>query len=47
MTFSPVLTLQEDERKRVLDRIERVIGEQFGGVVEWTNMTILDTARRV
>jgi SAM-dependent methyltransferase len=46
-TFSPLLALEPDERERVLDAIERVIVEQFGGRFERTNLTILYTARRV
>jgi SAM-dependent methyltransferase len=45
-TFSPLLALEPDERERVLDTIERVIVDQFGGVVERTNLTILYTAQR-
>jgi SAM-dependent methyltransferase len=46
-SFSPFLALQAKERERMLDRVERVLVERFGGRFERTNVTILYTARRV
>jgi SAM-dependent methyltransferase len=46
-TFSPLLALDADERERVLDRIARLIAEEFGGSYERTCVTVLYTAQRI
>jgi SAM-dependent methyltransferase len=46
-TFSPVLALPTSERRDVLDRIEAVLDEEFGGRYDRSCVTILYTARRL
>ncbi len=45
-TFSPILALEEPDRTEVLDGIERLAAEEFGGVVERPYLTMLYTAVR-
>ena len=45
-SFSPILLLDDSERTRVLDAIERVATDEFGGRVEKPMRTTLYTARR-
>jgi SAM-dependent methyltransferase len=45
-SFSPILLLDDAERTRVLDAIERVAAEEFGGRVEKPMRTVLFTARK-
>jgi SAM-dependent methyltransferase len=45
-SFSPILLLDAAERTRVLDAIERVAAEEFGGRVEKPMRTVLFTARK-
>jgi SAM-dependent methyltransferase len=46
-TFSPVLALPTSERRDVLDRIEAMLDEKFGGRYDRSCVTILYTARRL
>jgi hypothetical protein len=45
-TFSPILALPDDERRDVLDRIARVVADDFGGRVARPCVTVLYRARR-
>jgi SAM-dependent methyltransferase len=45
-TFSPIIVLDEADRKSVLDRIERLAADEFGGRVEKPVLTTLYTARK-
>jgi len=46
-SFSPIILLDEEERTRVLDAIERVATDDFGGRVEKPMRTTLYTARKL
>jgi SAM-dependent methyltransferase len=45
-SFSPVITLEDERRRRLLDEVERVAREDFGDRVEKPLVTSLFTARR-
>ena len=45
-SFSPIILLDDAERSRVLDAIERLAAEEFGGRVEKPMLTTLFTARK-
>jgi SAM-dependent methyltransferase len=45
-TFSPIRSLEPDERERFLDSVARVAEHEFGGLVERPLVTSLYTARK-
>ncbi len=45
-TFSPVISLDPDQRAHLLDEVERIARTQFGGQVEKPLVTTLYTARK-